>query len=393
MRSSLSSTSTSTSKAKARTKTRAAPIPAARRSGARAPRGPRLFPVIMAGGSGTRFWPLSRAALPKQFLPLVGQEPLIVEALRRLEGLAAIEDARVVCGRAHARLVQRALPELPASSVLVEPQARNTAPAIALATASVQAVDPEGVLVVLPSDQHVAKAGPFQAAVRRAARLAARGFIVTLGIRPTRPETGYGYIRVGEALGADGCRVAAFVEKPDRTTAERYRSSGDYLWNAGIFVFRADVMRAAFEAHMPELAAALSPIAAAFGSGRARAIVAREFPRMPATSIDYGVAEKAQNVAVVPVDCGWSDVGSFEALTEVRPRDPLGNVVLGESALLLEASGCVVHAGERLVAVVGMKDTVVVDGGDCVLVLPRERSQDVRKVIEALKGRGLAAYL
>jgi len=354
---------------------------------------PDVYPVIMAGGSGTRFWPLSRSSRPKQFLALSTERPLIVETLARLEGLAPVKNASVVCGAKHAPLVRAALKALPRRNVIVEPEARNTAPAIALATAHVAHVDPEGVLVVVPSDQHVADVRAFEASLRVAVRMAKEGFIVTLGIPPTRPETGYGYIQLGWPLSGGARRVAAFKEKPDRATAEGYVSSKQYLWNAGIFVFKASVMLEAFAKHMPELSGALAEVRKALGTKKEKATLAREFPKMPAISIDYGIAEKADNIAVVPSSCGWSDVGSFNALPEVRAADAAGNVVSGKEAIVIDSTGCVVLGGERPLAVVGMKDVVVVDAGDAVLVLPKDKSQDVRKVVEALKARKLTRYL
>ncbi len=352
-----------------------------------------VFPVIMAGGSGTRFWPLSRAGRPKQFLPLATSRPLILETLDRLSGLAPLKNASVVCGKRHAPLVKKALKALPPRNVVVEPEARNTAPAIALAAAHVAHVNPQGVLVVVPSDQHVADVKAFQQAVSEAVRVARDGAIVTLGITPTRPETGYGYIQLGAPLSGTARRVAAFREKPDKATAERYMLSGEYLWNAGIFVFRADAMMSAFAAYMPALAEPLGHIRGTLGTKKEAATLAREFKKMPATSIDYGVAEKADNIAVVPCACGWSDVGSFNALTDVRPVDASGNVVEGKHALVIDSEGCVVLGAEKPLAVVGMKDVVVVDAGDAMLVLPREKSQDVRKVVEALKARKLERFL
>lgn len=344
-----------------------------------------VFTVIMAGGSGTRFWPLSRSSRPKQFLPLTTRNPLIAETMKRMSGFSTPARTSVVCGAKHAALVKKALPKLPKQNVVVEPEARNTAPAIALACAHVDHVDPNGVIVVLPSDQHVADVPSFQKAITEAVRIAETGEIVTLGITPSRPETGYGYIRVGAPLSGQGKKIAAFVEKPNLETAKGYLASGDYLWNAGIFVFRVDVMLAAFAANMPELAKALEPIRAAWGSKKQQAVLGKEFKKMPATSIDYGVAERAPNMAVVPASCGWSDVGSFNALPEVRATDANGNVAEGE-ALLIDSTGSIVLAGDkRLVAVVGMKDVVVVDAGDAILVLPKDKSQDVRKVVEALK--------
>jgi mannose-1-phosphate guanylyltransferase len=346
----------------------------------------------MAGGSGTRFWPLSRSSRPKQFLPLATKDPLIAETMKRMSGLSTPARTSVVCGAKHAALVKKALPKLPAKNVVVEPEARNTAPAIALACAHVAHLDPRGVMVVLPSDQHVADLRGFRVAVEEAVRVAHEGFIVTLGIKPSRPETGYGYIRVGDQLSGDARKVAAFVEKPNTETAQRYLVSGDYLWNAGIFVFRADVMLEAFARHMPDLAKPLDAIRAAWGTKKHDAVIKKEFAKMPATSIDYGVAEKAPNIAVVPASCGWSDVGSFNALHDVRPQDAAGNVTEGQ-ALVIDTSGSVVLAGKRPVAVVGMKDVVVVDAGDAILVLPKDKSQDVRKVVEALKAKKLTTLL
>lgn len=354
--------------------------------------GPRVHAVIMAGGSGTRFWPLSRAARPKQFLPLTSKRPLIVETAARLEGLVAPKDLWVVCGKLHAATASRLLKTMPRAHCLVEPQARNTAPAIALATAHVAHVHPESVLVLLPSDQHVADVPGFQATLREAVRVAQSGQIVTLGISPTRPETGYGYIRTGETLSGQAKKVAAFVEKPDLEKAKGYLASREYLWNAGIFVFRADVMLQAFATHMPELSAALGRLKATIGTAKYAKALAKEFPQMPATSIDYGVAEKAANIAVVPGSFGWSDVGSFHALPEVRALDARGNLSEG-NAIVIDSDGCVVLGQKRPVAVVGLKDTVVVDAGDAILVLPREKSQDVKKVVEALKARGDLKFL
>ena len=351
-----------------------------------------LYPVVMAGGSGTRFWPLSRKARPKQFLALATDRPLIVETVKRLEGLATPGRTYVVCGPVHARAVRRLLPRLPAANVLVEPIARNTAPAIGLATLHVQARDPEGVLAVLPSDHHVADVPGFRAVLVRAAEVARSGALVTIGIEPTRPETGYGYIRVGEQLHGGAARVKAFVEKPDAPTAAGYLASGGYLWNGGIFVFTARAMLEAIARHMPELAAVLDRIAPTLGTSRYGAALKKWFPTAKAVSIDYGVMEKAEQIAVVPGAFGWSDVGSFAALPEVRPGDDAGNVVVGEGAVLVDSAGCVVVGSGRPLGLVGLRDMVVVDSGDAVLVVPRDRSQDVRAVVQSLKARGLGKF-
>lgn len=354
-----------------------------------------VFSVIMAGGSGTRFWPLSRVNKPKQFLALATQKPLIAETLARLSSTSTVKNTLVVCGARHAKAVRTTLPKLPTRNVIIEPEARNTAPAIALAAAHVAHRNPNAVMVVVPSDQHVADRAGFQKALDEAIALARTGVIVTLGIAPTRPETGYGYIRLGSALkgSATAREVAAFVEKPDRARAQTYVDSKDYLWNAGIFVFTARAMLEALALHLPESTAPLTALRKALGTKKEAAVLAREFKKLPATSIDYAVAEKAANIRVVPCDCGWSDVGSFNALPEVRQHDADGNVVQAKLGFVIDSKGCVVLGQDRPIAVVGMTDVVVVDAGDAILVLPKDKSQDVRKVVEALKQRKLTRYL
>jgi len=352
-----------------------------------------LHPVIMAGGSGTRFWPLSRKARPKQFLPLASKSPLLTDTVSRLKGLASVKDTLIVCGPVHAKQAARLVKGLPKANLLVEPVARNTAPAIALAALAVAAKDPEGILVVLPSDHHVADAKGFRQTLTEAARVAASGHLVTLGIKPHRPETGYGYIQVGGPLTDGGRQVKAFREKPDPETARRYVESGEYLWNAGIFIFRADVILAAFAEHMPEMTKGLEALRKAVGKRTWAGVLKRVFPKLPSVSIDYGVMEKARNLAVLPGDFGWSDVGSFAAIPEVRPADAHGNVVSGPEAVLVDCKGCVVMGDKRPLALVGLTDMVVVDSGDAVLVVPKDKSQDVRKVVEALKARKRDKFL
>jgi mannose-1-phosphate guanylyltransferase len=351
-----------------------------------------VFPVVMAGGSGTRFWPLSRAARPKQFLALGGGAPLLAETVARLPPLAGPDRTFVVCGPVHAAAARALLPGVPPENVVVEPCARNTAPAIGLAALHVARRDPAGVLAVLPSDHHVARPDLFRDALAAAARLAAQGLLATIGIRPSRAETGYGYLRAGEPLARDPsgllpAKVERFVEKPDRAIAERYLADGRYLWNAGIFAFRADVLLEEIRASMPELGERLDAIGAALGTPAYDAVLADAFPRCPSQSIDYGVMERSSRIAVVPADFGWSDVGSFAALPEVRAADAAGNVVEGD-ALVVDGRDNVVLAKDRLVAVVGVDGLVVVDAGDALLVCPKERAQDVKKAVDELRRRG-----
>ncbi len=329
--------------------------------------------VILAGGGGTRLWPASRSRRPKQFLP-IGTEPgetLLGATARRLQADATW----VVTGGDYAAAAREILP---AARVLVEPAARNTAAAVGLAARAIAAADPDALIGVFPSDQHIAAADAFREAADRAYRLAAReNAIVALGIRPTRAETGFGYLEP-DGPGPDGSlRVARFVEKPDAAAAARYVAAG-YLWNAGIFFFRAARILAEIRAHLPRLAAALDD---------------GDWSALPSISIDYGIMERATGILAVPGDFGWNDVGSFTALADIRPADAQGNVAQG---LLVahEATGniAVADAG-HVIALVGVSDLVVVQAGDAVLVLPRDRAQDVREIVRLLRERGLDRYL
>lgn len=334
-----------------------------------------LHSVILAGGSGTRFWPLSRAQRPKQFLALATDRTLIADTFARVEPLCGAAQVWVVCGKDHAARVREALPRLPEKHLIVEPAAKNTAPAIALACAAALREDPDATLVVLPSDHHVAKPEAFREALALAASACQKGDLLTLGIRPTRPETGYGYLRRGAPRGDGTYAVEAFVEKPDAATAQKYLQDPAYSWNAGIFVFRAEAMMEALRRHQPRIVASLD-----------------DFSKMPSISIDYGVMEPesqtTRRIALVPGDFGWSDVGSFAALPEVRALDARGNAVSGD-AVVVDSDDCVVLSeGGRLVAAVGVQGLCIVDAGDALLVVPREHAQNVRAVVDALKAKG-----
>jgi mannose-1-phosphate guanylyltransferase len=355
----------------------------------------KIYPVIMAGGSGTRFWPLSRKDRPKQFLPLASDEPLLAATVGRLPPLARARETFVVCGPAHAAAARRLLPKLPAQNFIVEPCARNTAPCVGLAALHVAHRDPRGVMAMLPADHHISRPAAFRDAIASAADLAQRGAIATIGIRPSRPETGYGYLKIGPRLAARGRKgkgaahkVERFVEKPDLVTAARYLADGGYLWNSGIFAFRADVILEEIRRAMPVLGEQLDAIGAAWGTPRYKRTLARIFPECPSISIDYGVMEKSKRIAVVPAEFGWSDVGSFAALPDVKPTDRFGNLAEGD-AIVVDAHNAVVLAkGGRPVVVVGIDDVVVVDAGDAVLVCRRDRAQDVRQAVEELARRG-----
>ena len=346
--------------------------------------------VIMAGGGGTRLWPLSRRKQPKQFLPLLpGGETLLGATVARVSSLVPIERTVVVTAASQVDEVRRTVPALPVNNIVVEPMGRNTAPCIGLATVEVLRRDPEAVIGVVPSDQHVRDVAGFCAAMQQAFAAAQKGQIAVVGIRPSAPETGFGYIQASAAVAheiapaASGVRVVErFVEKPDKKTAEHYVTSGNYLWNAGMFFFPARRMLDEIRRYMPELAGILDEIAG--DAGRCAAL----YPAAPKISIDYGVMEKlplgSGGLCVVPGDFGWNDVGSWAALAEVHPLDEAGNAVVGE-AITIDARDNVLVGGGRLIAAVGVEGLVVVVTDDAVLVMPRDRAQDVKRVVEALE--------
>jgi mannose-1-phosphate guanylyltransferase len=355
-----------------------------------------VFAVIMAGGAGTRFWPASRELRPKQLLPLAGNtdESLLAATVRRIAPLVPTQNVYIATGAKLAEATARELPQLPRANVLAEPVARNTAPCIGWATATIARANPEAVIMVLPSDHFITDEEGFREVVARAIAGARRGHMTTIGVVPTRPETGYGYIEVGSDLDGGIHQVARFVEKPDRARAERYVQGGKHLWNAGMFFFQAKTMLAAIRTCMPELATGLDRIDAAASRGEEANELASTFPTLPSTSIDTGVMEKTSNLAVVPGSFGWNDVGSWESAWELATKDAEENS-LPPGAVAVEARGNLVRdltrdasRPKKVYALVGVQDLVVVETDDAVLIIPRERAQDVRAVVQLLKSRG-----
>ena len=340
------------------------------------------FIVIMAGGSGTRFWPASRHHHPKQFLSIGCETSLLRQTAQRVLTKFDWSNILVVTAKAHAALAKAELPELPEENLLIEPQGRNTAPCIAWATEVLHARDPEAVAVVLPADHFIGDNDSFLQHVESAMN-AADEHVVLLGLVPNRPETGYGYIHKGDIVEAQGshetCRVQAFKEKPDFETAQNYLTSGEYLWNSGMFIFRTAVMRKAIETHLPELFESMGKIME--DSKRLNRI----YPKLEKVSIDYGIMEKLDEIRVIPSSFAWSDVGSWESAYELQKEESEQNVILGDALALDDVSGCLVDSrAGRLVALAGVKDLVVVDTTDALLVLPREQSQRVREIIAKL---------
>jgi mannose-1-phosphate guanylyltransferase len=351
-----------------------------------------IHALILAGGAGTRFWPASRAARPKQLLPLTSERPLLVETIERVRHLVGPR-VLIASSAPVASATRQVVPELTAEQLLVEPVPRNTAPCIGWGVATIARADPDAIVIVLPSDHHVADQPAFERAMASAVESARAGFITTIGIEPTRPETGYGYIELGDAVG-DARRVVRFVEKPSREIAARYVEGKRHLWNAGMFIFRARDMRAAIEQHLPALAEGLDVFDRAAASGDEASAVRAKFGDLPAVSIDVGVMEKVADLRVVPANIGWSDVGSWEAAWELASRDAAGNAVQANAVLIDSKENLVVdlrsdrsRASERVVALVGVTGFVIVETDDALLVVPRSRCQDVKQVVEDLRAK------
>jgi len=359
----------------------------------------QVIPVILSGGSGTRLWPLSRKSQPKPFIPLPDGETLIQKTLQRILGLESTGPVLTVTNRdyyfltrdAYAACAARQSRKLPASSYLLEPTGRNTAPAIAAAALWAQRQQGEdAVLLFLPADHVISDEERFRDAVEKAVHLAQEGYLVTFGIIPTRPETGYGYIQQGQPL-SHGFRVQRFVEKPDAETAEDLLQSGHYLWNSGMFCLRASDALAGLEQHAPELLQSVTnALDQAVVNGDTWELGA-VFGQADDISIDYALMEKADNVAVVRAGFGWNDVGSWTAYAELSPEDNEGNRLHAAESVLVGTRNCMVHSPHRLIALVGVEDIMVVDTPDAILVAHRSQDQEVKAVVRELKARGHAA--
>lgn len=350
----------------------------------------RLHAVILAGGAGERFWPASRQKRPKPFLRVVDGRSLLEATHVRARRFASRESVWVVCGKEHARAIRRAT-GLPASRVLVEPRRRNTAMAVAFAAQHISADDPEAVLAVLPADHRIPDANAFADAIRRSARAAREtGALVTLGVKPTRIETGYGYIQIGNLVGRTHPRlrrVRRFVEKPSPARARRYTKQGGFLWNAGIFVFRADSMLEEVERWAPEIHRALGSLRDSPGARTGRA-VERAYRRAPSLPIDVAVIERSRKVWTLPVSFHWSDVGTWLSLAEELGVSPGGTKLLGGELLFDDLGGNLVWSGSRGVALLGVEGLAVIDTPDVLLVTKLDRSPAVRNIVVELKRRG-----
>lgn len=353
-----------------------------------------LWAVIPAGGSGTRLWPLSRSARPKFLLPLLGKRSLIQQTFDRVTRHTPPERVLVVCGPAHAAAIARQLPELPENNIIIEPTPNGTGPALAIANALIRKADPYAIMASFAADHDVNDLNAFDNAVRTAIQAAQSGDLVTIGLTPTRPETGYGYIertseeRANTATGV-AYRAERFVEKPDLDTAMKYVESGKFLWNASMFIWRVDSLASELRRLQPEIYEGVHEIIHSWNTRDRERVLARVWNQLPNATIDTGVMEHAERVAVVPAEMGWSDVGDWHGLGELLEQDAEGNAVHGELIQIDTTNSVVWSESRRTIATIGVEDIVVVDTDDALLVVNRDRCQDVRDVVDKLKSAAL----
>jgi mannose-1-phosphate guanylyltransferase len=353
-----------------------------------------IYAVVLAGGRGERFWPKSRSSMPKQLLALTGRSSMLAETMARVEPLAPQERQWVVTGEDLVKSIEKV--GIVGPRLIGEPEGRNTAPAIAVAAAEIYKENPDGVMLVLPSDHHIKDTEGFRQVLQEAVKLSRKGYLVTIGIAPDRPETGYGYIERGEML--PDCdlpcfAVKSFREKPDQLTAKKFVKSGYFYWNGGIFVWKAATILKQIENHLPDLHKKLAEWQKKGGLSAGQKQFAQFYGKVEKISIDYGVMEKADKVAVVKGDFGWDDLGSWEAVERFHHRDKHGNVLVG-NALAIDCENNLVFSDDGVAAALGLKDVIVVQSQGAVLVCHRSRVQEVRKVLEELrKKKELVKYV
>jgi mannose-1-phosphate guanylyltransferase len=349
------------------------------------------YAVIMAGGAGTRLWPAARQDRPKQLHRLIFERPLIAETVSRLMAAYPAERILIVTAARYADAIRGTVPDLPPGSVLCEPFGRNTAAAIALAAFRIAREDPDAVFAVFPADHVILKPDALFRALDVANDLATQHRVVDIGVPPSHPETGYGYIELGERIasrdGIDAFDVRRFVEKPDRQTAEQYLAAGNYMWNSGMFVWRTGEYLAALREYLPETYGQLEAAA-----GRGEEALAAAYEQIPDISIDYAIMEKISDVVAVPVDFGWRDIGDWAAVYDMLDHDPEGNSFSGEH-VTLDTGGSLIVAPGKLVATIGVSDLIIVEDGEVLLVMRRDRAQDVKKILDRLKETGRERYL
>lgn len=371
----------------------------------------KVYGIIMAGGGGTRFWPLSRKALPKQFLNLTGRDILVNETFDRLAQVIAKENIFVVTDALYAEKTLELMGgRISEDRILKEPAARNTAACIGYAAMEILQKHGDGILCIVPSDHYIRQEARYAQTLQKGIELAEKGdYLVTVGIVPTYPATGYGYIKCGEAKSGDDTRiihstgghgekladhraVEEFVEKPSEAVAKEYLRTGCYFWNSGIFIWKASVILRAFEKLLPDIYGCLVKIGAAMGSGDESKVLKEVYPGIPKLSIDYGIMERADNVVMLEGAFGWTDVGSLDAIALLHDADAGGNIGVG-SHILMDTEGTICYSKDKLIAASGVKDLIIVEAEDAILVCPKEKAQDVKKLVEFLEANGKEQYL
>lgn len=355
------------------------------------------FAVIMAGGRGERFWPRSRVAVPKQFLNLVGDKTMLQLTVERVQDLVGISGTYIVAGLDFKKIIMKQVPQLPEENIIIEPFGRDTAAAVGLAALVLERKDPREIMIVLPADHYISDVPRFQEILKSAVAAAWRGEdIVTLGITPHRPETGYGYIFQGELFdtftGVPAYRVVRFLEKPDYARAVRFLSTGNYLWNSGMFIWRVDLIIRLIKKYTPQLARGLNIIGQSMGTEQYLAVTGEIYARLPKISVDYGILEKAEKVLVMRGDFGWDDIGSWTALERYAEKDECGNAIEGRG-VFLDTSNTFVYSPGKTVGVIGVENLIVVNDRDSLLVCRKNRAQELKKVVQALKDEGLDEVL
>jgi mannose-1-phosphate guanylyltransferase len=355
-----------------------------------------VFALILAGGTGTRLWPRSRREHPKQLLPLFSNRTMLQETVERVRPIIPPDHTFVITNQGYVEPAREQLPEIPPENILGEPVGHGTAPAIGLAALHMGRIDPEGIMVSLHADHYIERVEAFRNALLQAAQVAATGHLVTLGIQPSRPETGYGYIQRGELIdtlaGQPVYHVARFLEKPDAANAAQFVSSGEYSWNSGIFTWKLTTLWEEFGQYQPQLCEQLMEIGHALETSHADETLQRVWSAIANETIDVGIMEKSRRVAVLPIDVGWSDVGSWATLLDLLPCSLESNVVVGDH-VGVDTNSSLLYSPKRLIATVGLNNMIVIDTEDVILVCPKERAQEVKHLVEALQKSNRSQYL